>query len=145
MSTPVVAIGFILLIPSALGMLFAILMLFLTGAASKATSASNERQIRAELVAHGIPDSIINKIASDTPLSHDDVVSLTYQQQTAVREAESSRLGQKVGDGVATVVAGGFSTFVFVAAFIGGLLGWLLVMRKRVLQCARCGAVVPAS
>lgn len=29
--------------------------------------------------------------------------------------------------------------------FVSGLLGWLLVMRKRVLQCDVCGAVVNAS
>ena len=32
-----------------------------------------------------------------------------------------------------------------IASFVGGLLGWLLVMRKRVLQCDICGAVVNAS
>lgn len=32
-----------------------------------------------------------------------------------------------------------------VSFFVGGLLGWLLVMRKRVLQCDFCGAVVNAS
>jgi len=45
----------------------------------------------------------------------------------------------------ATVIAGGFSMFIIVAAFVAGLLGWLLIMRKRVLQCPHCGAVVPAS
>jgi hypothetical protein len=34
---------------------------------------------------------------------------------------------------------------VAVPAFIGGLLGWLLVMKKRVLQCSVCGATVNAS
>ncbi|MGA2219226.1 MAG: hypothetical protein ABSG51_14120 [Terracidiphilus sp.] len=29
--------------------------------------------------------------------------------------------------------------------FVSGLLGWLLVMRKRILQCNVCGAVVNAS
>jgi hypothetical protein len=32
-----------------------------------------------------------------------------------------------------------------IAFFVSGLLGWLLVMRKRVLQCDFCGAVVNAS
>jgi hypothetical protein len=32
-----------------------------------------------------------------------------------------------------------------IACFVGGLLGWLLMMRKRVLQCPVCGAVVSAS
>jgi len=32
-----------------------------------------------------------------------------------------------------------------VTSFVGGLLGWLLVMKKRILQCTFCGAVVNAS
>ena len=32
-----------------------------------------------------------------------------------------------------------------VAFFVSGLLGWLLLMKKRVLQCDVCGAVVNAS
>jgi hypothetical protein len=32
-----------------------------------------------------------------------------------------------------------------IGSFVGGLLGWLLVMKKRVLQCAVCGATVNAS
>lgn len=39
--------------------------------------------------------------------------------------------------------------FVFlalgVACFVGGLLVWLLVMKKHVLRCSVCGAVVSAS
>jgi hypothetical protein len=46
MSAPVVAIV-VLLIPSVLGMLFGIFMLFVTGVASKETSAASERKIRA--------------------------------------------------------------------------------------------------
>ncbi len=71
MNGPVVAIGFILLIPSILGMLFGVLMLFATGVASSQTF-----------------------------------------------------------------------TFVIIMSFVGCLLGWLLIMRKRVLQCALCDAVV---
>jgi hypothetical protein len=32
-----------------------------------------------------------------------------------------------------------------ISSFIGGLLGWLLVMKKRVLQCSICGSTVSAS
>jgi hypothetical protein len=32
-----------------------------------------------------------------------------------------------------------------IGSFVGGLLGWLLVMKKRVLQCSVCGATVSAS
>lgn len=34
--------------------------------------------------------------------------------------------------------------YVAVVCFVGGLLGWLLVMRKHVLQCGYCGAIINA-
>jgi hypothetical protein len=145
MSGPVVAIGFIVLIPSALGMLFGVLMLGITHSANKSTSASSEREIRAQLVAQNVPEPIISEVVSGKSVSDNQLVPLTYQQQATVRHAEAARLGQKIGGGAATAVFGGFSIFVIVASFVGGLLGWLLIMRKRVLQCARCGATVPAS
>jgi len=145
MSGPVVAIGFILLIPSILGMLFGFLMLFATGVASSQTSASGEREIRARLVAQQIPEPIISEVATGKTVSDAELVSLTYEQRAAVHDAQLSASAQKVGAGAGTVIAGGFSLFVIIMSFIGGLLGWLLIMRKRVLQCPLCGAVVPAS
>ncbi len=145
MSGPVVAIGFILLIPSILGMLFGFLMLFATGVASSQTSASGEREIRARLVAKQIPEPIISEVATGKTVSDAELVSLTYEQRAAVHDAQLSASAQKVGAGAGTVIAGGFSLFVIIMSFIGGLLGWLLIMRKRVLQCPLCGAVVPAS
>ncbi len=47
--------------------------------------------------------------------------------------------------GVAQVIGSGFAIAIGIGSFVGGLLGWLLVMRKRVLQCNVCGAVVNAS
>jgi hypothetical protein len=45
----------------------------------------------------------------------------------------------------ASLFGGVFSILWGIAFFVGGLLGWLLVMKKRVLQCDVCGAVVSAS
>lgn len=42
-------------------------------------------------------------------------------------------------------LAAGVVIFFGVASFAGGLIGWLLVMKKRVLQCSTCGATVNAS
>jgi len=46
---------------------------------------------------------------------------------------------------IARFIGSGFAIALGIASFVGGLLGWLLVMRKRVLQCNVCGAVVNAS
>jgi hypothetical protein len=89
MSGPVVAIGFILLIPSVIGIIISGVMLF--GVVSAGGNASD----------------------------------------TASQAA--------VGIGV------GVAAFFGIASFVGGLVGWLLVMKKRVLQCSFCGAVVNAS
>ena len=90
MSGPVVVIGFILLVPSVIGMIISATMFFI------AVSAN---------AGH----------ATDT----------AYQAGVAI--------------GV------GFAIFCGVASFVGGLIGWLLVMKKRVLQCSVCGAIVNAS
>jgi hypothetical protein len=142
MSGPVVVIGFILLIPSVLGVLFGILTL--VGVGMNIPSMNPETRTRLE--AQQVPEPVITQVAANKPIDEAQLAALTPQQQTAVRNAQSlvSAGKAKVGPG-AFVVAGGLCLFVIVMSFIGGLLGWLLIMRKRVLQCTRCGAVVPAS
>jgi hypothetical protein len=49
------------------------------------------------------------------------------------------------GDESSGVIGGGFAILLGVASFVGGLLGWLLIMKKRVLQCSVCSATVSAS
>lgn len=56
----------------------------------------------------------------------------------------SEPLGIALDPGVKAIV-GTIAIFVGISSFVGGLLGWLLVMKKRVLQCAVCGATVTAS
>jgi len=87
LSTPVVVIGYILLIPSVLGVLFFIVTMFMLANASNANA---------------------NAASGAT-------------------------------------MATGLAFFFAVAFFVSGLLGWLLVMKKKVLVCTNCSAVVPAS
>jgi hypothetical protein len=46
---------------------------------------------------------------------------------------------------LATMVGSGFFLFLIVISFVGGVFGWLLIMKKKVLRCTHCGAVVTAS
>lgn len=84
MSGPVVFIGYILLIPSLLGVAFCIL--------------------------------------------------------TFIMVASSARPGQEA----ATGIAGGLTVFMGIGAMVFGLLGWLLIMKKKVLECNVCQATVNA-
>jgi hypothetical protein len=86
MSGPVVAIGYIFLIPSILGIMCSLFMFFRAASLSTATS-----------------------------------------------------------DNMATGIVGSFAIFFGIASFVGGLIGWLLVMKKQVLECNTCQAVVNAS
>lgn len=43
------------------------------------------------------------------------------------------------------VLGGGLSITTAIASMVGGLVGWLLVMKKTVLQCSVCRAVINAS
>ena len=64
---------------------------------------------------------------------------LAYQQQTAVHQAES---GETLTDVLTWSGCRGFWYFLIIGSFVGGLLGWLLITRKPVLECSRCGAIV---
>jgi hypothetical protein len=59
----------------------------------------------------------------------------TDREATLSQQAPNSfvLLARAVGATVAIAIG--------VAAFVGGLLGWLLVMRKRVLKCSYCGSL----
>lgn len=88
MSGPVVAIGYIFLIPSILGILFSVFMFV---------------------------------------------------------SASSIHAGNDATGTAATGIIGGFAILFGVGSFVGGLVGWLLVMKKSVLECGVCKAVVNAS
>jgi hypothetical protein len=50
--------------------------------------------------------------------------------------------------GIAVNLSAFSMTIVFavgILSFVGGLLGWLLIMKKLVLRCSACGATVSAS
>jgi hypothetical protein len=90
MSGPVVAIGYIILIASILGIIFSAFMLL---------------------------------TAASLPHNPNDVAAAN----------------------MVTGIAGGVAIFFGIASFVGGLIGWLLVMKKQILECNICNAVVNAS
>jgi hypothetical protein len=61
---------------------------------------------------------------------------------SAAKETDPAQMETASGAAViATLMGGG----MFLAALVGGLLGWLLVLKKRLLQCTSCDATVTAS
>ncbi|MGE0713363.1 MAG: hypothetical protein AB7N76_35830 [Planctomycetota bacterium] len=144
MSGAVVLIGYILLIPSVLGMAFAAMLFFATGKAGGETFAKIKADARAALEAKGVPAAIVARVVENQPLTPQEKEALPADQRREVDTQILSIAGGMTGAGAGTVLAGGSSICMGISAFVGGLLGWLLVMKKKVLQCMSCGAVVAA-
>jgi hypothetical protein len=145
MSGIVVAIGYIFLVPSVLGMLFSVLMLFATGKATTDTASGIYDGAKTRLRDAGISEPIVQKVVLSQPLTDAEKASLTQEQTSRVESVQSSITAGTVGAGAGAVIAGGVSVFFGIMSLVGGLLGWVLVMKKKVLQCNKCGAVIAAS
>jgi len=79
-------------------------------------------------------DDTLDQVGQDVDVLYSD----TPQQSVAVNDSFIPTAVLRFVGSVGAVAMG-------IGFFVGGLLGWLLVMRKRVLQCDFCGAVVNAS
>jgi hypothetical protein len=184
---PAVAIGFILLIPSIVGMIFSVLIfagvIAYDGTESGSTPSrpgqpfrntfdasfrqsctASFRQSYRQSTGVSAPVSTTERFCECALAEFKETGSETTAGQTCLRRFREGSL-EAAPEGVhgfysetarpetsATavtslfrVIGSGFSLLAGVASFIGGLFGWLLVMRKRVLQCGLCGAVVNAS
>ena len=49
---------------------------------------------------------------------------------------------EQAGAAIGFVIGFGFSTFIGVISLVGGLLGWLLLLNRRVYRCLRCGSII---
>ena len=145
MSMPVVVIGYLLLVPSIFGIFFGVLGILATGGAAGRTQEPMEQEVRTRLRAAAIPEAIIADVVAGKPASGSQLSTLSSSQRSVVVDTSLSVSARKLGSGAGVVIAGGISLAVIVFSFVGGLLGWLLVMRKRVLQCPVCSATLSAA
>lgn len=145
MSGVVVLIGYILLIPSLMGIAFATMGIVATSSATEQVSGSMKRDVEAKLRTAGVPPAIIQSVVEQHVGSQSDLGELAEPQRQAVQQAKLELAARRVGAGAGAALAGGASLLLGVFSLVGGLLGWLLVMKKSVLQCNGCGAVVAAS
>jgi hypothetical protein len=145
LSGPAVTIGYILLIPSLLGVLLSLFFLVASwvGAAAAATELS---PVTSEaLRTTGVPPELQQKLEQGHPVTESEMTSLTPVQRSAIESANRQRAASVAGSGCAAACGTGLAGVGVVLSLVGGLVGWLLVMKKRVLKCNRCGATVAAS
>jgi len=71
--------------------------------------------------------------------------TLSIDQINALEAAALELVVDNVVVGCATAITGGTAFCMAVSFFMGGLFGWLLIMKKKILQCDHCSATVAAS
>lgn len=145
MNAVVVIIGYILLIPSLLGMAGSGVTCIAAGAGASSASETLSDSTATSLSEAGVPGHVISEFESSGTVSESTLSSLPTEQADSVRMLLDVELAGQVGAAAGAGIMGLFSAFGFVMALVGGLLGWLLTMRKKVLQCQQCSAVVAAS
>lgn len=161
MSGPVVTIGYILLVPSVVGIIgcAAAWVLMMVGTGASMTSENRpssysqyymtpelERALNQEMV----PTPIIQQLKEGKEVSEESKMKLTPNQQMVVSRVEFEiRNRIQTAEAVETtggIMAAGCTTFflviIAIISFVSGLLGWLLIMKKNILVCSHCGATV---
>ena len=145
MSSVVVLIGYIIVIPSILGILFGVIGLVGSGSAGSTGMQDTRARVTSDLRAANVPAAVITKLNSNADgLAVSDTARLSGRQRTAIRDAHLTLVASDAGTAIGTGILAGFSLFIMIGSLVGGLLGWLLIMKKSVLQCDRCGATVAA-
>ena len=185
LSGPAVAIGFILLIPSVLGMLSCAVMLLAFNTSVVATlgiksngsghpyqsafdasfrrSCARSTNLRSQaegrfptkqqieeycecaLSGYKESGSMTEAAESCKQRVNDGAIETPSPDVDALYSTEASNATNAGVISAISVLGNGFLIGWGILFFVSGLLGWLLVMKKRVLQCDVCGAVVNAS
>ena len=140
----VAALGFMTVLASLAAAGVALLGFLFTGAATVGSAQSLDEVMCQNLVDHGVPAPIASRVISGPPLTQKEREALTQDQRRRVEVMEQNRLQTRAATGVFALLGGGTSICLGSAGFIGLVLGFLLMLRKRVLQCGNCGAVVAA-
>lgn len=143
-------LGFGLIVPSLLGMLLVggCWMLTMGSAAARSDLGprARERALSALRAIPNLPSPIVTDFERHGRIVADDVVrALPASQREAVSDAMADYTTALATDAVANVAVGGIGFAILVATCFFGipsfLIGVLLVSRRRVWRCARCGFV----
>jgi hypothetical protein len=97
-----------------------------------------------------VPDAVISDLVRNAGKTTEWLAETETAQLMNARQRQAVHDATEEMDGIPWLAAfaalgSGFAISLGVASFVGGLLGWLLVMRKRILKCSTCGAVINAS
>jgi hypothetical protein len=97
--------------------------------------------IKSGLILQNKPRHVVEDVVAGRYIGETRLSALNTFQRSALRKAEAEISAAKVVPGAAAACGFGLSPMIVIGSFVGGLVGWLLVMRKTLLQCFRCAVV----
>ena len=156
LSGPSVAIGYILLIPSILGigasvvlLVLATMHIFQTDQVTQEFSLAEQSCVRGLGSSLSLPQrqEICECADSNGPrgsadFSQESIESCAISTRSDFLPPQEEYASLRPS---AIIFGSSFAITIGVISFVSGLLGWLLIMKKRVLQCYACGAIVNTS
>jgi hypothetical protein len=145
LSGPAVFLGYVIGVPSGLGLILAGLLFLLTGSATASSSDTIRTSMAQDLVDRGLPAAVASRAVTGPPFSRAELERMPEDHQRMIELQRSAQLGADAGAGLFALMGGGASLCVGVSSLFGLLIGYLLTMTKRVLECTACGATLAAS
>ena len=146
MSAPVVVIGYILLVPSFVGIAGSVGIFVLSLLAAGDVPSPSSATV-ADLRAKGVPREIISELSRGEIPSAKSKEGLSLEQRGAISKAQLEIVDKQRRTNAVSIIGCGttLAAMLGIASLVGGLLGWLLIMKRTILQCDRCAAIVAAA
>jgi len=158
-STPLVVVGFIAIALAVSGLLTSLMIVLATDDASTAISEATQGLTEVEFTDFmdkvqdmGFPEEIKNKVGRMEELSESDLAALTPEQREFIKNSEEAKavvqmgaeMAREMGD-VGAEMTKGLGKILAVILLIPSLIalaaGVLLLLRKKVFVCVKCGTV----
>lgn len=143
-SVPILVIGYICLAVSFLSILFCLLAFFNVDKAVRNRVAIYKNEVRDKLADKDIPYDIIEEVIKGGYIGDNQISNLSIKKQIIVLEYSSliNQYAETNKSSSATTKA--MIIGLIIGLFVSSLIGWLLIMKKKVLKCGNCSATVSA-
>jgi hypothetical protein len=138
-SVVVVLIGYLLLVPSLLGVAFGTLGVIERESTAESSASSARNETLHVLQAAEIPSRVIHSVLSLEDCDAGDLAALSDEQRETVGAARRYWSARKRGTPVSC--SGDPWLLMAVMSLTGGILGSCCLLKKTVLQCMTCAAV----
>ncbi len=145
LGTPLVVIGYIFLIPSVCAFFIALLIILSAFIGAPNRNEKINIGARATLEEANIPQPLIEKFMSHEMITSQEKSRLTRQQRQILHDAKGTQIKGQFVNGATVGIMGILSVVMIVVAIFGVVIGALLTIKKKVLQCSACDAIVNAS